>query len=104
MVDHFVVDHRQAERFAQAARHVLPQRAHLAGDRDDRHMPSPAIVHTSVRLPAQLRIPPMLLARTAATLAAALAAAAAAQAQPAPGVAASSIVFGQSAPLSGANA
>jgi len=44
----------------------------------------------------------MLLARIAAVIAAALAAAA--QAQPTPGVSASAIVFGQSAPLSGANA
>src|SRR5437763_72748 len=44
MVDYFVVDHRNPELFAQAARHVLPQRAHLARNGDDRHMPSPAIV------------------------------------------------------------
>src|SRR5207237_4420292 len=62
--------------------------------RDDRHMPSPAVVVPGVRRRANLQSPPMLLARIAAALA--LAAAAAAQAQP--------IVFGQSAPLTGANA
>ena len=39
MVDDFVVDDRQPERLAQAARDVLAQRAHLARDGDDRHVP-----------------------------------------------------------------
>jgi hypothetical protein len=41
MVGDLVIDERHAEPFGQAACDVLAERAHLPGDRDERHILSP---------------------------------------------------------------
>ena len=52
MIDHLVVDDRQVQRLAEPLCHILAERAHLAGDGDNRHVPSPGAL--PLRLAIQL--------------------------------------------------